>query len=92
MPITADSRYVTAVITTAQGADGETRQEMRVPTPRSRMISYTFYRVLGTDRIDTISYAFYGRADLWWRIANANPEILDWLNLPAGVILRIPDA
>jgi len=91
MPISADSRYVTATITTAKGRDDETRQEMRVAFPRSRMITYTFYRVLDQDRIDTIAHNFYGRGDLWWKIADANPEILDWMNLDPGLIIRVPN-
>lgn len=92
MPIAADSRYTTATITTAQGPDGETRQEMRPAFPRSRIISFTYYRVIDQDRVDLIANAFYGRGDLWWIIADANPEILDWMDLPPGLIIRVPSA
>lgn len=92
MPIHADSRYTTATITTAVGPDEETRQEMRVASPRARMITYTYYRVLGGDRVDTIAKKFYGKGELWWMIADANPEIIDWLELAPGDILRVPNA
>lgn len=92
MAIAADSRYTSAVITTAVGPDGETRQEMRAAFPRSRMVTYTYYRVTEGERIDTITYDFYGRADLWWRIADANPEIVDWFDLRPGTVLRVPSA
>jgi phage tail protein X len=92
MPITADSRYVTATVTTAVGPDGETRQEMRPAFPRSRLISYTYYRVIDGERVDTIAHDFYGRGDFWWMIADANPEILDWLALDPGTVIRVPNA
>lgn len=86
-----DSRYTTAKIVTASGPDGEPRQEMRVAFPRPKLITYTFYRVVAGERIDTIAWDFYGRADLWWMIADANPEIIDWFELAPGEVLRIPN-
>lgn len=90
--ITADSRYVTATVTTGVGPDGETRQEMRPAFPRARTLAYTYYRVVDGDRIDTIADDFFARADLWWMIADANPEILDWLTLRPGEVIRVPNA
>lgn len=89
--INADSRYATATITTGVGAAGDTRQEMRVAFPRPRVITYTFYRVIDGERIDTIANDFFGRGDLWWMIAEANPEIIDWLDLPPGSVIRVPN-
>ena len=75
-----------------------------MPFPSARRFRYTEYRVTEGDRVDTIANDFYGDARLWWIIANANPEILDWFNMdvPAhegvpftgmtpGYVLRIPD-
>jgi nucleoid-associated protein YgaU len=92
MSINADSRYTTATITTAVGPDGGTRQEMRVAQPRSRVITYTYHRVVDGERVDTIAKDFYGKAELWWMIADSNPEVLDWLDLEPGTILRVPSA
>lgn len=89
--IAADSRYVTATITTGVGPAGDTRQEMRPAFPQDRFIAYTFYRVVEGERVDTIAYDFFGRADLWWRLADANPEIIDWFDLPPGSVLRVPN-
>lgn len=91
MAIAADSRYVTATITTAVGPDDETRQEMRVAFPRARMISYTFYRVVDGERVDTIAKTFYGKAELWWMIADANPEVFNWFDVDPGTIIRVPN-
>lgn len=92
MAITADSRYTTATITTAVGPDDGTRQEMRVAFPRSKVINYTYYRVTDLERVDTIAHDFYGRADFWWMIADANPEIFDWFALAPGTVIRVPNA
>lgn len=91
MAIDADSRYAGAVITTATGPDRKTRQEMRVAFPRARVIQYTYYRLVGGDRIDTVAHKFYGKATLWWMIADANPEIIDWLDVEMGTVIRIPN-
>jgi phage tail protein X len=90
--ITPDSRYTTAVITTSVDLNGETRQEMRVPFPRSKLITYTYHRVIEGERIDTIAYDYYQNGTLWWKIADANPEVFDWFDVPAGTTLRIPNA
>lgn len=86
-----DSRYTTASIVTANGPDGQPRQEMRAAFPRPKLITYTFYRVVSGERVDTIAWDFFGRADLWWLIAEANPEIIDWFDLAPGEVLRIPN-
>lgn len=90
--IGSQSRYASATITTAVGPDEGTRQEMRPAFPKARVISYTDYRVTGADRVDTIAFNFYGNAQYWWMIADANPEIMDWLNLQPGDVIRVPNA
>lgn len=86
-----DSRYASARIVVTNGPDGAPRQEMRPAFPVPKLISYTFYRVIHGDRVDTLANDFYGRADLWWLIADANPEIMDWFNVAPGEVLRIPN-
>lgn len=89
--INSDSRYTTATLTTGVGAAGDTRKEMRPAFPREKTITYTYYRVTEGERIDTIANDFFGRADLWWMIADANPEIIDWLDLTPGTVIRVPN-
>ena len=90
--IGANSRYRTSTIQTAVGPNDDTRQEMRVPFPKTRQVAFTYYLVTSGDRVDTIAYDFYGNAQFWWIIADANPEILDWVDLEPGEVLRIPNA
>lgn len=42
------------------------------------------------DRLDTLSYRFYGSALDWWQILDANPEILNPSQIAPGTALRIP--
>lgn len=41
------------------------------------------------DRLDLISYSFYGTSKYWWVIATAN-YIIDPFDIPVGTYLRIP--
>jgi phage tail protein X len=87
--ITSESRYSTATIETVPTPSGA-RQTVITPTPTDRIVAYTNYLVRDGDRIDQLAYRFLGMARLWWMIADANPEIHDWLVLPRGTLLRIP--
>jgi nucleoid-associated protein YgaU len=42
------------------------------------------------NRLDLISYKFYGTPFLWWAIALVN-NIVDPLDVGVGVVLRIPE-
>ncbi|MHB9131131.1 MAG: LysM peptidoglycan-binding domain-containing protein [Armatimonadota bacterium] len=48
-----------------------------------------FHAVIDGDRIDHLSYRYFGRADLWWVICDYN-DIFFPLELPVGMVLRIP--
>jgi hypothetical protein len=83
------SRYINTPIVDLT-INGQTRQVL-VPSPQTNYsFTYTAYMVTGEDRIDTIANDFYGDPTLWFHIAQGNPEILNWSNLPPGSIIRIP--
>ena len=48
-----------------------------------------YHTVRQGDRIDTIAYKYYGRADLWWVIADYNTLMFP-LVLEIGSSLRLP--
>ena len=52
--------------------------------------AFTYYTVGQGERFDTIAAMIYGQPTLWWRIADANPEVWYPDNLVAGSIIRIP--
>ena len=47
------------------------------------------HTLIGGETLDQLAAKYYGREDLWWRIADANPprHPLDW---HAGEVLVIP--
>ena len=48
------------------------------------------YIVQRGDRIDSIAFIKYGRADLYWAILNANPQYFSELDINVGDVLLIP--
>lgn len=47
------------------------------------------HTVVETDRIDNLSYRYYGTPDYWWLILDKNPGV-DPLELPIGKQIWIP--
>lgn len=44
------------------------------------------------ETLQDIAYRAYGDPELWWHIADNNPDVLYPDNIPAGTVLRIPNA
>lgn len=84
------SRYEDADITyVLDGRIGSTRATaFRAPVQAETEVRYWYWRQ--EDRIDILATQYYGEPDLWWRIMDANPEILDPLSIPIGTKIRIP--
>lgn len=88
--IVAGSRYANQpVLTVPIDAAGHTNQAVFRLSPQ-RPATFQYYRVQIGERLDTIAYKVLGRPDLWWVIADANPEIVYPDNLVTGSIIRIP--
>lgn len=51
----------------------------------------TYYAVVLGDTIDGIAYKFYGNAELYWAILDANPQIMSELDIEVGDVLMIPN-
>ena len=45
---------------------------------------------VGSQRLDILSYRYYGTPDYWWVISQANNLSGDTMNVPAGKKIRIP--
>jgi phage tail protein X len=61
------------------------RPPVNDPLPPDSII----HTIVGDETLDLLAFRYYGREDLWWRIADANP----WLNsfaLVSGVAVAIP--
>lgn len=89
--IVSDSRYIDSTVEIVTDDRG-THQSVSVPAPVDQVVTFTYYLVEDDDTIDFIAYQFYNDGRLWWVIADANPEILDWKTLSIGTVLRIPSA
>jgi len=53
-------------------------------------MTYVEYLWKDGDRMDQVAFQFFSFPERWWIIAEVNPKITDFLNIPAGTILRIP--
>ena len=87
------SRYENADVTMTLGADGVPRTVVGVPPGPTAglVIPYFEYVLRSGDRIDVLAARYLNDAELWWRIADLNPEFLFWETLPGGVVIRIPN-
>ena len=69
--------------------DGQVSLMQRLPADPEAILGSITHTVVGTETLDQLAANYYGREDLWWRIADANPNKfpLDW---QAGDTLVIP--
>lgn len=87
MAVFAGSRYV-------RNSAYVRRGETLVLSIRSRnhfkKSKCTFYTVVQEDTIDGIAFKYYGNAQLWWAIMDANPIYQSEVEIKPGDILMIP--
>lgn len=92
MPIYVGSRYENAAVGRVLGSDGVLHPTAFAPATPSATNDGLTYIVVEGDRLDQIAHRVYGRADLWWVIAQGNPDLLLPDPLEPGTMLRIPNA
>jgi hypothetical protein len=88
--ITANSRYSSSVTTIVTGSDGKSRNVILPKSPGVLAATVQIYTWAEGDRADLVAYRNYGDASQWWRIADVNPQILDWTDIAVGTRIRIP--
>ena len=90
MPIFEGSRYQYATIVPLADSKGVYHATI-IPLANADITTdYTTYRVTSGDRLDSLAGVAYGDAELWWVIADANPEVFYPDDLVPGALLRIP--
>lgn len=57
---------------------------------RNKVTRSSPYTIRQRDRLDNLSYQYYGTTSLWWAIAIFNPNIYHPLLLVAGTRINIP--
>jgi nucleoid-associated protein YgaU len=88
--ISSSSRYSKNTVQNLTGSDGIIRQTIMPRASVSRNLVVTDYTWRAGDRVDLLAARAYGDETLWWVMADANPQILDWTSIPVGTIVRIP--
>jgi hypothetical protein len=86
VPIPRTSRYY--ALDTFE-VDGVVTVAQRLTAPPSTFTDSIRHTVVGAETPDALAKLYYGREDLWWRIADANPGrfALDW---KPGDVLVVP--
>ena len=94
MSIYANSRYIASTVVTLPDQDGNDVQAIVPSSPQTYTFNYVYYIVTSADqfRIDQLAYYYYGDATLWWKIGDANPEIMQWDSVTPGTMIRVPNA
>jgi hypothetical protein len=92
--IVTGSRYMgQPVVVVPDESEGVLQYSSAVFGPPEQFpATFVYYTVLAGDRYDTIANELYGIPDYWWRIADANPEVVYPDQLIPGSIIRIPSS
>lgn len=93
MSISIYSRYADNQVIPITNSAGTTRSTIIIKPPNNATVySISTYTWQIGDQIDYLAYSAYGDETQWWRIADANPEILFWNDVTLGTQVRIPSA
>lgn len=88
--ISANSRYASSATALVTGRDGKSRNVILSKNTSALSVTVKIYTWAEGDRPDLVAYRNYGDASQWWRIADVNPQIMDWTEISAGTRIRIP--
>jgi nucleoid-associated protein YgaU len=89
--IYSDSRYIDGDLPVVYREYTKSHEQAVYRTWPSYVVDYSLYTVNEIDRIQGIANQFLGDPELWWRIMDVNPEILNPFQIPAGTTIRIPN-
>jgi hypothetical protein len=90
MAVFEGSRYSNASVLRVRTASGKTLPALYgMIAGSSHTLRYRLYTVRAGERYDTIAASIWGDPELWWRVADLNPEHL-FPDLPEGTTIRIP--
>lgn len=88
--ISSNSRYATDTVARVTDDNGITRSTIVRASPVAQVAEFTYYRVVDGDTIQAIANVALNDPTQWWKIADINPEIMQWYDLTPGVVIRIP--
>lgn len=88
--IYSDSRYADGVIFKAIDARNGTPKTTVYRHFPSYSTQYFHYTWVEGDRIDAVAFDLLGNPDMWWKIMDMNPEVIDPFDIPIGTVIRVP--
>ena len=89
--IVLGSRYQSSEIGyVLNGRSGVPRATVAPPPLQVYEDGYDVWFWRDGDRLDLLAEQFYGKSTEWWRLLDANPEIVDPAILAPGTRVRIP--
>jgi len=92
MPIYSGSRYETSLVDYfRKNEGGETYPVIFYEFDELTETSFSIHTYVKGETLQGLSMQFYRRPDLWWVIAEYNPELTDFVNIPSGTEIRIPN-
>ncbi len=89
MPIVTGSRYSDSPVIQVV-VNRQTRTVITPGAQQPQHISYYWYILTEADTLSSLAVSNYSDPSQWWRIADSNPEVLDWLLASPGILIRIP--
>ena len=91
--IFANSRYANAELVFVTDS-GDAQRKLIVEPEPFYATSFVSRRHVTRDgqRMDQLASFYYNDPEMWWVIAVANPEVFYPDDIPAGTVMRIPDA
>ena len=93
MTISIYSRYADNQVVPITDAKVVTRPTIIInPPSKAVSMGVSIYSWQLGDQIDYLANSAYGDETQWWRIADANPEILFWSYVSPGTQVRVPSA
>jgi nucleoid-associated protein YgaU len=91
MTIRAGSRYENSVVDYFRKTEnGQAYPIVFYTFDTLDSISYYTHTFVKGETLTALSWKYFNRPDLWWVIAEYNPEITNFVNIEGGTVLRIP--
>ena len=90
MAVSNNSRYANNKIVAITDNTGKVRPTLVIDPPGEQRINYATYTWQEGDQIEYLAWSAYRDEQSWWVIADANPEIMYWNDLPRGTEVRVP--
>lgn len=93
MAINAGSRYETSTVDYFRKVEGNQTYPITLYKFDSlTSVSFYLHTLVEGETLQGLADQYFNRPDLWWAIAEYNPEVTDFVHLQPGTQIRIPSA